>query len=96
VSLGAGLLAAGLLFATFRAGALKAFGAFLLGIVVSTLPFLLTWVKSFMEARRGTWWADPLLFLIDHRGELAPIFLVTGLVFGSILLGIVKKKRRRA
>jgi hypothetical protein len=94
VSVGAALLAAGLAVASLRAGAPKAMLLILLGLVIAVLPFLAAQVGGLVEDSKGQWWADALLWVKRHRQDLAPIFVVTGLVVGSMLLGIVRKRPR--
>jgi hypothetical protein len=94
VSVGATLLAAGFTAAALRAGSLRALGGFLAGIGIAVVPFVATQLGGWLKDYAGRWWADAILWLKDNRESLAPLFVVAGVVLGSMLLGVVGRRRR--
>lgn len=93
VSVGAALLVAGFGVAFLRAGAVIATLVVVLGIIIATLPFLATQAIEWF-GDEGEWWNDSLIWLSEHRDDLGPIFMVAGVVIGSVLLGTVRRRAR--
>jgi patatin-related protein len=92
ITVGASLLAAGLTICFLRAGSVKALAICLLGIGIAIVPFLAHEVAGVVSQSNESWWAASIRWVDSNSQALSPIFVVVGVIIGSMLLGIVRRR----
>ena len=93
LALGSALVGAGLFVASIRVGVGWVAMVVVGGLLFVSLPFLTTWILGAFDPANGTFWRGFQDWLDDNLRVVSQIFLIVGLVAGSMVLGVVKRTK---
>ena len=93
LAVGSALLAAGVFVASIRVGVGWVVGIALLALLFVLLPFIATWSLRALDPASGTFLAGFQEWLEENQRVVSQVFLIVGLVVGSMVLGMVKRSK---